>query len=474
MRRHASRSLHAAVGILAVVEWGGAGCATEASRTAPGLLAQEEAGADTISIAIPDAGQTSQAQTDASMPSGNAGIDAASQPDASSASVRGPTPPTAGSNFPFPQNRQSAGCAYPSGYKNSDVQAAYAQWKSDLVTSNGAGGHLRVQRTTSDGVDACRPLGSTVSEGIAYGMLFAAYMNDQSLFDGLWLFEQANLDGNGLMNWAPEGSGPDCRGGATDADEDMAFALVMAGKQWGGQGTLSRSYEQTAIDMIGRIWSTEVFESKWLRAGDGNWATNTNLNVSYLAPAYYRVFKSVDTNPSDDWSAVVEQTYATIADSLTGNGNESNGLVPAWCDDSSQSTCRPGSPGNYQYDACRTPFRVGLDWCWFGEPRAAAYVQKTSAFFAGVGAANIADGYALDGMPMPSHPGQLAAAFVGPAAVGAMSAPAYQSFLDDAYLELASGVVTGKLLAGGAYYEESWTVMSLLMLTGNFLNYAAP
>jgi hypothetical protein len=111
-----------------------------------------------------------------------------------------------------------------------------------------------------------------------------------------------------------------------------------------------------------------------------------------------------------------------------------------------------------------------LDWCWFGEERAMSYLQKTSAFFEGIGAGSIADGYALDGTPMPSHPGQLAAAFVGPAGVGAMSSPAYQNFLNDAYTEVA----TGKLLAGGPYYEESWTVLTLLMMTGNFVNYVSP
>jgi hypothetical protein len=72
-------------------------------------------------------------------------------------------------------------------------------------------------------------------------------------------------------------------------------------------------------------------------------------------------------------------------------------------------------------------------------------------------------------MPMPAHSGQLAAAFVGPAAVGAMGAATYQGFLNDAYAEVA----TGKLLAGGAYYEESWTPMALLMMTGSFLDYTA-
>ncbi len=390
--------------------------------------------------------------------------------------TRGPTPPSKTTQFPFPQNRQANNCTYPTAYNNADVQAAYTQWKNDLVISAGNHGEFRVQRTSSDGVDGCRPQGSTVSEGIAYGMLLAVYMDDETLFDGLWLYEQENLDSpNGLMNWAPQGSGPSCGGAATDADEDMAFALAMADRQWGGQGGLSKSYKATAIDQITKIWDTEIFNYKYVRAGDGSWATNANLNPSYFAPAYYRVFATLDPmngpQPKDDWSGAIDQSYATIGDALN-NGNASTGLVPGWCDDSNGGTCTPGpggQPGNYQYDACRMPFRIALDWCWFGEPRAQSYVAKTSSFFMGVGARNIVDGYGLDGTPQAAHPGQLSAAFIGPAAVGAMSASSFVGFLNDAYAEVA----TDKLMAGGAYYEESWTVMSLLMMSGNFLNYAS-
>src|SRR5690606_16479086 len=85
---------------------------------------------------------------------------------------RGPTPPRDGANFPFPQNRETPHCFNPAHYKNSDVVAAYEKWRTDTVTSEGAGGYLRVKRTPSDGNLA---LGSTVSEGIAYGMLIAVY-----------------------------------------------------------------------------------------------------------------------------------------------------------------------------------------------------------------------------------------------------------------------------------------------------------
>lgn len=382
---------------------------------------------------------------------------------------RGPTAAGGGVNFPFPQNRQLAGCSYPSGYLNSDVTAAYEQWKTETVTSAGAGGSLRVQRLSTDGVDDNRPAGSTVSEGIGYGMLIAVYMGDQALFDGLWKYEQAHLDDKGLMNWAVDATGNATgQGAATDADEDMAFALVMADRQWGGQGTIGKPYLQAAKDQIQAIWQNEIMDGKLPRNGDG-WGDWHNLNISYFAPAYYRVFKAVDGNAG--WDDVIKTVYDTITNALaSGQGNETNGLVPAWCD--SMGAAVGGQPYYYQYDSCRTPFRIGLDWCLFGEPRARDYVAKTSAFFSGIGVGNIVDGYDLNGTPHaganPVSVGQ-SAAFIGPAGVGAMANATYQSFLNAAYGKVA----TRKLMVGGAYYEESWTVMSLLMMTGNFLDYTA-
>ena len=65
------------------------------------------------------------------------------------------------------------------GANVADARAAYAKWKTDLVTSDGAGGFLRVRRPNSAGAE----VNSTVSEGIAYGMLLAVYVDDQPVFD---------------------------------------------------------------------------------------------------------------------------------------------------------------------------------------------------------------------------------------------------------------------------------------------------
>jgi endo-1,4-beta-D-glucanase Y len=385
------------------------------------------------------------------------------------AEVLGPTAALPGVNFPFPQNRQSQLCTYPK-YRNSDVTTAYQRWKADTITSAGAGTHMRVQRPKDPSLEA----NSTVSEGIGYGMILAVYMNDQPLFDQLWKYEQLWLGTNGLMDWYISSDGVTRlgTGAASDADEDMAWALLMADRQWGGSGTLSDTYLNVAKNQINLIYTNEIFMDKLVKPGD-TWGDWTTVNASYFAPAYYRAFAKASGN--DGWSQVVQTVYDTLANEVNAtNGNSSNGLVPAWSTSDGVPNPAvfmnmPAAPTNYQYDSCRTPFRIGLDYCMNNEPRAQAYVAKTSQFFAGVGAKNIVDGYQLNGTPQPQNTSGQSAAFVGPATVGAMSSAAYQGFIQDGY----DAVATGGLLVGGQYYDESWTVLSLLMLTGNFVDYTA-
>ncbi len=372
-------------------------------------------------------------------------------------------------SFPFPQNRRSKNCIYPTVFNNEDVWRAYVTWKADTVTADGANGQLRVKRPAEPGLE----VGSTVSEGIAYGMMIAVYMNDQAMFDAFWKYEQMYLDGCGLMDWyiSADGTKRLGTGAALDADEDMAWALVMASKQWGGKGTLAKSYLDTAKEQIDKLWKCEILDGKLPRPGDGFGDWN-HLNISYFAPSYYRVFASVSGNAGwgDANPGVVTTVYDIISRNLNAtSGNVANGLVGGWSNSEgvADEGGAPGKPGNYQYDSARTPFRIGLDACFYGEPRAVAYLAKTSSFFQGIGAANVADGYKLDGTPAPENPGKQSATFLGAAAVGAMSGAAYQPFLDEAY----GLVATGKLLCGGVYYDESWTVMSLLMMTGSFLDY---
>lgn len=374
--------------------------------------------------------------------------------------------------FSFPHNRRHPKLYYPRQASVADVQRALQAWRTEIVTPEGACGFLRTRRPdTPDG-----HANSTVSEGIAYGMIIAVMVDDQPLFDGLWKYALYWSNKNGLMDWyiAPDGSRTLGVGGATDSDEDMAWALVMAHRQWGGRGSLDESYLRHARRQIERVWEFEVDHGNFdgmLLPGD-DWRGRDVFNPSYFAPHQYRVFGQVSGNVAG-WQRVIDRGYQILENSLNErSGNRANGLVPAWCEaDGTPVEAFPGALMNYQYDSARTPFRIAQDFMASGDPRARAYLSKVSTFFAQVGANAIVDGYTLDGAPAPdpkaARPNPGSAVFVGGAAVGAMHDARFVNLVDDGYAR----VRTGELLARSRYYNHSWTVLSLLMMTGNLFDF---
>jgi hypothetical protein len=375
------------------------------------------------------------------------------------------------SRYPFPHTRKLEHLCYPSAARPEDARRAFEAWRAEIVTADGARGFLRARRPdTPDGV-----ANSTVSEGIAYGMIIAVLCDEQALFDDFYRYALCFENKSGLMDWyiAPDGSRALALGAATDSDEDIAWALVMAHRQWGGQGALAEPYLVCAKRQIERVWACEVDHDRYpdmLIPGD-DWRGQNVFNPSYFAPHQYRVFADVTGNPG--WLRVIDRGYEIVFRSLdAGNGNRENGLVPAWCNAEGQPVeAFPGAMTNYQYDSARLPFRIAQDWAATRDPRALEYLRRVSAFFASIGADRIVDGYTLSGEPAPdpraARPNPGSAVFVGAAAVGAMHDPRYQGFIDAGYAR----VKTGTLLARSRYYNHSWTVLSLLMLSGNFLDF---
>ncbi|HEV8548752.1 MAG TPA: glycosyl hydrolase family 8 [Polyangiaceae bacterium] len=377
------------------------------------------------------------------------------------------------SRFPFPHDQRLPQLVYPSAADHRDVLAAFRAFRDEIVTADGARGFLRTRRPdTPDGVP-----NSTVSEGIAYGLLIAVMLGEQALFDAFYGYALAFANERGLMSWYVSPAGEKALGAAaaSDADEDIAWALVMAHRQWGGRGALRESYLDHARRQIDRLWQHEVDHDSvpfLFKPGD-EWRPNV-FNPSYFAPNQYRLFAEISGNRG--WLDVVERGYATVEASLNSeSGNRENGLVPAWCDAEGRPVeAFPGAETNYQTDSARLPFRIAQDFAFYRDPRARSYLAKTSAFFAALGAGAIGDGYHLDGRPCPDRktpqPNPGSAVFVGCAAAGAMHDARYQAFVDAAYAR----VRTGKLLARSRYYNHCWTVLSLLMLTGNFVEFPAP
>ncbi|MCY0881001.1 MAG: glycosyl hydrolase family 8, partial [Firmicutes bacterium] len=108
------------------------------------------------------------------------------------------------------------------------ANAAFQSWQNTYVQSV-ASGVARVIRPQNNN--------DTVSEGMGYGMVLAAVHKDPTLFSSLWAYTQRYLDDHGLMNWKISAEGQVTgTGSATDADEDIAYALLLAHKEWPGQG----------------------------------------------------------------------------------------------------------------------------------------------------------------------------------------------------------------------------------------------
>jgi len=346
-----------------------------------------------------------------------------------------------GGPFTFPQNKVSGSCTLTTVTNAAGAaQSAYDYWKSRFVTANGApAGALRVQRDGASGND-------TVSEGIGYGMIAAVYRGDETTFDGLWAYAKAHLDAKGLMNWHLSSTGSIvAAGSASDGDEDMAWALLMASDQWPS----NTSYLTDAQMLIDNIFFGEIGNDGRFMPGD-TWGSDPTVFPDYFSPAYYRAFARASQN--NVWvSQVIEKGY-TILGQVTGT----DGLVP------DKSNASGVIMGNYGYDACRTPWRIALDYCFNNEPRAKAYLMKIGAFFNGVGAANIGDGYSTTGSQTSGNKNM---AFIGPAGVSGMAG--FQSLLDGAFNYGATNNGNDT-----TYFPQSLRVVSMFMMSGNFLDYS--
>lgn len=357
-----------------------------------------------------------------------------------------------GGPFPFPQNKKPGNCMLTTvPNASAAAQAAYNSWKQAFVTSSGAGSGLRVQRPGNDN--------DTVSEGIGYGMIAAAYVGDRPTFDGLWTYAQTHFDGNGLMDWRVGKDGKTvAAGSATDGDVDIAWGLIMGSNQWS-----SAAYLQAAKTMINNISSWCIGADGTLKPGDG-WGNTTLTNPSYFAPAYFRVFAAVTGDKN--WSGVILRRNYEILAKVSGD----KGLVPDWT--TNEGVVNTGTLMNmatfdnnsYGYDATRTPWRIALDYCFNDEPRAKAYLDKIGAFFNGIGASSIGDKYSLSGQQTSGNKNM---AFIGPAGVSGMAG--FQTLVDGAF-------TYGSTNNGGdgAYFPQSLRVLTMLMMSGNFVDFTKP
>lgn len=356
---------------------------------------------------------------------------------------------------PFPANKVHGNGLMASAKNHTDASESYDTWKDKFVEPC-SNGRYRVKFDNRS---------QTVSEGIAYGMLLSAYKGDKTLFDGLWLYYKDNVNSNGVMNWRINGcSGTDGHNGATDAELDASMALIVADYQWASTGTIN--YKNDAKTLIAAIKNHEIEANTFVLKPGDQFGGSQLTNPSYFSPAYYRAFGAF-TNDAVFWNQVVAKAYTVINNNLTQN-NAAGGLVSDWCAASGAYSTDPqvsnyaANGRNYGYDAARTPWRIAVDYVWYGTADAKTYSKKSSDFVRVNlgGSTNIKDGYNQNGTL--SQSGQWHnATFVGAFACAAMAGE-NQKHLDDSYNDLKS------LNDPDNYFHQTLKTLYSFLLTGNF------
>ena len=331
-----------------------------------------------------------------------------------------------------------------------ELSALWSYYKHDYIHDG------RVVALDEDGI--------TTSEGQSYAMLRAVWANDHWTFESVWRWTRENLQvrNDRLFAWKWKGSVLD-ENSATDADVDIALALILASR------TFSKDeYEQQALEILDDIWKVDV-----LHVGDrhyvsaGNWAPHerySTLHVAYFAPYAYEVFAGVDAR--HPWQALVTSSYEVLHWLVFEQGVRTPPELVFVDNTSGELLLAP--PGvktssHFGYDAVPLFWRLAMDEAWFSRPEEPLR-RKVLAFFEEEyrTRGRIFDRYTATGKPLTDLEGLPHLATVH--ALANVEAPA----LAEALREEKLGALWEKALAGTdtPYYLHNWLWFSRALELG--------
>ncbi|OGG04385.1 hypothetical protein A2Z33_04410 [Candidatus Gottesmanbacteria bacterium RBG_16_52_11] len=239
---------------------------------------------------------------------------------------------------------------------------------------------------------------STVSEGIGYWMLLSVLANDKTTFDGLWSYAKTYLNQNGLMSWQimPDGKVPETDS-ASDGDQDIAWALYLAERTWGG-------YESDMKSMINAVMAYDIDPEKLVLKGGDAWSLTDGVSLAYTRPGYYPVFAGITGD--DRWNQVLFNSLNLVDNLMTVSPAGTTGLVPDFMDiDSLPSEARGEESYVYSWVATRYPlfYAQALGLCGSSSGnRISGYLSLINGFFKSQ-RGNLVAGYTLDGRPLVDY-----------------------------------------------------------------------
>jgi hypothetical protein len=400
------------------------------------------------------------------------GVDACPCPDGDS--PEGCVGTSGGAAQPFGTH----GAAYASGAILPDhlsqaelddaVRDFYDYWKGHYLATGCGDGRYYV---AFDGDNSL-----TVSEAHGYGMLILAYMaghdpDAREEFDGMvaYYLDHPSANTPALMAWSQGASCANNMGAdrASDGDLDIAFALLLADKQWSSGGAID--YRAAAERIIDGIREGDVDAGgHYIRLGD--WTSEGDFydatRSSDFMPEHLASFAAATGDPV--WTQVADTSYQIMDDLQTGYAS-TTGLLP----DFIRSPLSNPSPvdgtflenptdGDYAYNACRDPWRIATDFLVNGDARSRTIAQRMNTWIKTETGGNpdaIRSGYSLEGAVLNNW---VDTAFIAPFGVAAMVDASNQDWLNAVWDRVAG---TG---SESGYYGDTITLLSLIAMSGNW------
>ncbi len=301
--------------------------------------------------------------------------------------------------------------------------------------------------------------GDTVSEGQAYGLLVAVGVGDEAAFDSILEWTDENLVGpDGLMAWQwKDGEIVDDEP-ASDADLDVARALVLAGAEFDRPDLTARG--DTLAGIVLDTMTVQTAAGRILLPG--RWAAAVQpyaYNPSYASPAAFEQLGASTGDPR--WAELAAGSAAVTAAIL-----DQTELPPDWAQvhPDGRVEAMPGPVGTgddvrYSYDAARLPLRYA-ESCDAADVALAAKLTATLERESTLRSELDLGGGALGEAQHPLAYGARAAAF------------ASSGDADSARDDLRESVVT--LDRSPTYYGAAWAALAPLMLESDALGSCGP
>ena len=358
------------------------------------------------------------------------------------------------------------------------VKRFYDAWKASFLRSGCGAGRYYVWLGPQPPAQGGTPI--SVSEGHGYGMMIVAHMagydkSARQIFDGLYKFyrDHPSQHDPALMAWRQMS---DCRSSAdpnsaTDGDLDLAYALLLADRQWGSKGAIN--YRAQALAMLAAIRRREIHAATNLPQM-GDWVhpafprEYNAVRSSDLAPSQFRSFWRASGDGS--WKATLDSSYKLL-DQMQLSYAPKTGLLPDFIEDSATAP-RPADPGfndepraaTFAFNACRVPWRVAMDYLLSGERRAKTVVDRLLDWIrpaTGDDIYRLYAGYTLDGS---ATVGYNHVCFTGAVGVAAMSDARHQALVNRIWDDIALTSID----TPSDSYGASLRLLYMLVMSGNW------